>query len=319
MRMKLITEDPIVAIIGEMGLHEPGIKQMAEWVKEVRPECVPSDSALSNPYELFPHGGKRHPIGLTADFTYTEPGYSNLSGNELLVELAGRKCYNSFGDKAGRKTNHEYINNTQDGDIPHASIMYHAKMSFFVAGISRRVSHELIRHYVGADRDEEGSPSQESTRYVEHSGRYIAPPRLLNTKDKNMSEQSHRVDMLSLFAAAMADNRRVYLRYIESEFDNYRQNHDGSEPSGMNRKRIYEAASAFLSHSAETSFIWTTNPIALAKLIRERQHEAADLEFQRLARVWKTVAKERWPNLFPQPWMTECKIERSQEIHTYLG
>ena len=62
---------------------------------------------------------------------------------------------------------------------------------------------------------------------------------------------------------------------------------NGAVAGGMDRKRIFEAASSYLSHSAETSFIWTTNPIALAKLFKERDHEAAALEFRRLAVVWK--------------------------------
>lgn len=284
-----LTSDPIVALIADMSLNHLGVQEMVNWVKETRPLCLPSGNVLT--FDLFPHRGFRD-----------ENKEEGLTGNELLVELAGRKCYNSFGEMAGRKSNKEYIEHTQMGEIPHASIAYQAKMSFFVAGISRRVSHELIRHYVGADREEEGNPSQESTRYVEHSGRYIVHPRLL-LKDGNQSEQAHRLDMQARFSDAMRANRREYLAYIQSEFDNFKQNHDGSEPKGIDRKRIYECASSFLSHSAETSFIWTTNPIALAKLIRERQNEAADLEFQRLARAWKKVALEHWPNLFPQPWM----------------
>lgn len=286
-----LTSDPIVAPIGAMALDYQGIKEMSDWVKATRPECLPagSDDNLMN---LFPHKGYRD----------DDNQKTLVTDNELLVELCGRKCYNSFGEMAGRKSNKEYIEHTQMGEIPHASIAYQAKMSFFVAGISRRVSHELIRHYVGADREEEGNPSQESTRYVEHSGRYIVHPRLL-IKGGDEAEENHRQDMRSHFRNAMLDNRREYLTYIENEFEYFKQNHDGSEPKGMDRKRIYECASSFLSHSAETSFIWTTNPIALAKLIRERQHEASDLEFQRLALVWKKVALERWPNLFPQPWM----------------
>lgn len=291
-----LTEAPLVAPIAHMSLDYRGVQQMMDWVKAVRPACLPSKGGSTEqptPNDLFPHKGYR-------DYPACE-NRNRLTGNELLVELCGRKCYNSFGDMAGRKTNAEYIEHTQGGEIPHASILYQAKMSFFIAGISRRVSHELIRHYVGADREEEGNPSQESTRYVEHSGRYIVHPRLLLTSG-NQSEQAHRKDMQARFADAMRENRSEYLAYIASEIDNFKQNH-GVEPKGMDRKRIYEAASAFLSHSAETSFIWTTNPIALAKLIRERQHKAADLEFRRLARTWKAVALENWPNLFPQPWM----------------
>jgi thymidylate synthase ThyX len=157
--------------------------------------------------------------------------------------------------------------------------------------VSRRVSHELIRHYVGADRTEEGSPSQESTRYVEHSGCYIAHPAIL--------ESARELDE---FEIAMKDNYEAYRDYIirrSSEFELV----NGAPPKGMDRKHIFESASPYLSHACETSFIWTTNPIALAKMFKERDNEAADLEYLRLARKWKKVCLEHWPNLFPQPWM----------------
>ncbi len=68
---------------------------------------------------------------------------------------------------------------------------------------------------------------------------------------------------------------------------------------------MLEAASGELIHSVETSFVWTTNPGALAKLFLERDNEAADLEFQRLARKWKRLCMQHWSNAFPQSWMRE--------------
>lgn len=271
MEAKFLMDDPIVAPIGQMELMSAGLQQMLAWVKDRRPECVP-DGAEDDWRKLFPHACAE-------------------TQNELLVELAGRKCYNSFGDKAGRKANAEYIANTQAGDIPHGSIMYHAKMAFFIGGVSRRVSHELIRHYVGADRDEEGSPSQESTRYVEHTGHYVVHPTIA-------ADATAR----ATFETAMYQNYASYLQYVNLRTDAHVAAH-GEPPKGMDRKRILESASSFLSHSVETSFIWTTNPIALAKLLKERDHAAADAEFQRLAKQWKAVALQHWPNLFPQPWM----------------
>jgi len=175
--------------------------------------------------------------------------------------------------------------------VPHASIMYHAKMTFFIAGVSRRVSHELIRHYVGADRDEEGSPSQESTRYVEHAGYFVAHPQILDSEEE-----------LAEFTKEMQRSYDGYLRYIARQTERAIAR-TGEPPKGMDRKRIFESASPYLSHACETSFIWTTNPVALAKLFRERDHDAADLEMRRLARAWKSVCLARWPGLFPQPWM----------------
>jgi len=294
-KVTIVTRDPVVAPIGDMHLLLDGVHQMIEWVGMHRPECLPGEAENPKPWldvdwaSLFPHDLKE--------------GARPLTSNELLVELAGRKCYDSFGLKAGKKSNAEYIANTQAGDVPHASILYHAKMSFFIAGVSRRVSHELIRNYVGADRDEEGSPSQESTRFTHHYGWYIAHPGILapHLQDNDTIQME-----LAIFRGAMQENYNAYLGYIKRCFGDYALKHGlGSMPKGMDRKRIYESASPYLSHACETSFIWTTNPMALAKLFRERDADGADLEFRRLARVWKKVCLERWPNLFPQKHMRE--------------
>lgn len=275
----VLTAEPTIAILAEMRLA-PGVGDIYNWVREHRPDCLPKDGGGTT--GLWPH-----------DWTdKTLSGEKRvLTENELLVELAGRKCYDSFGERAGRKSNREYIENTQSGDIPHASILYHAKFSFFFAGISRRVSHELIRNYVGADREEEGAPSQESTRFAHHYGFFICPPRYLGNPVKE-----------AFFKTSMQVAYDAYLEAVDSDVRQHERD-NGSPPTGMDRKRIYEAASSFLPHQAETSFIWTTNPAAIAKLVRERDNPAADLEIQRFARKLKRVVVDHAPNLFPQPWM----------------
>lgn len=274
------TEGPVVGVLAEMNLLDEGLTAMADWVKSRRPEC----GVREDEWDLFPHnvldGEERQQYGGVGTHT-------PISSNELLVELAGRKCYDSFGAKAGRKTNKEYIAHTQSGDIPHASIMYHAKMSFFIGGISMRVARDLIRHYVGADRTEEGSPSAESTRFTHHYGWYVAHPRDLDDA-KEVEE----------FRVLCRENYDAYQDYIRNAVQKYEDTH-GLAPKGLDRKRIYEAAATRLNMAAETSLVWTTNPAALAKLIREREHEASDLEFQRLARILRQKAVTHWPNLFP--------------------
>ena len=300
-KVTILTDDPIVATIADMGLNVPGIEQLIEWVQKHRPECLPAagDGEENVGWlNLFPHNATDAPgpLDSTAPAGDFERLERFLSPNELLVELAGRACYHSFGLKAGKKSNSEYIANTQAGDPPHSSILYHAKMSFFIGGVSRRVSHELIRNYVGADRDEEGSPSQESTRFTHHYGSYIAHPYLAT-----LPEDDRRIEY-SAFELAMQSNYDEYRDYVTRRFQAFEAEFQQT-PKGLDRKRIYESASAYLSHACETSWIWTTNPMALAKLFKERDNDGADLEFRRLARVWKKVCLERWPNLFPQPWM----------------
>lgn len=287
-RVKVITENPTVIPIAAMEMNWAGVSEVLDWVKQHRPECVPPE--CSDPMQLFPHRGIENVVeeGLDGNGAHvSELTSRNISGNELLVEFAGRKCYDSFGAKAGKKDNKSYIQHTQEGQNPHASILYHAKTSFFVAGVSRRLSHELIRNYVGADRDQEGNPSQESTRFTHHYGWYVAHPRDVNDPVE-----------LAEFLAHCEANYDRYESYIKRQVARFTTLH-GKEPKGLDRKRIYESAADRLLMAAETSFVWTTNPAAFAKMYRERSDLHADLEFQRLVKVWKEVYEKLHPNLLP--------------------
>lgn len=286
MTAKFVTE-PTIALMGEMALIPSGVAQMLDWVKSRAPECIPDEitdesSDEQKMHALFPH-----------DLT---DGDRKLTDNELMVELAGRGCYLSFGNKAGRKTNRAYIEHTQEGAVPHRSITYHAKLTFFIAGVSRRVSHELIRNYVGADRTEEGAPSQQSTRYVQNPGFFVVHPRYLQEGPERY--------LRARFEMSCIDSYERYKQSIADEIKMHESLH-GERPKGMDYKRILESASSFLPHSTETSFMWTTNPAALAKMALERDNEFADLEFQRLMRQWKRLVMAHCPNLFPQPHMRE--------------
>jgi thymidylate synthase ThyX len=310
----VIWDEPIVEVLAEMALDVDGVLAMANWVKRYRPECVP-EGGFSEPLDLVPHDGFESADGkpICASFgTFSGDESYNVccrcgrtrakhdvhtravTDNELLCELAGRKCYDSFAEKGAKRTNGEYLASMWSGRIPHRSTGYHAKMTFFFAHVSRRVSHELIRNYVGSDRDEEGSPSQESTRYTEHPGVYIGHPRWA---DDNRAK--------SAFTNHAYDNYELYQAYIRVEEDEFLAKH-GAPPKGMDRKRIYESASSLLLQSAATSFIWTTNPMALGKFINERDDEAADLEMQRFAKKLRKVCTTRWPNLMrPVLWSKE--------------
>lgn len=279
-KVRFLTGAPLITCVAEQRLQPEGLRELLAWVKDHRPECLPADAEHLSWTDLFPH-----------DLT---EGDRPLSHNELLVELAGRKCYDSFCEKAGRRTNGQYIDNTQGGRIPHRSILYHAKMTFFIAGVSRRVSQELMRNYVGADRDQEGNPSQESTRFTHHYGTYVAHPRLLEPGQE---------DELRIWKQDIERQHGAYEAYILRQFDHHRdrtraEGGQALEPKGMVRKRIYESAIGRLPWEFETSFIWTTNPVAIAKFLFERGDDASDLEMQRFARTWQAVCLDRWPNLF---------------------
>lgn len=273
----IITDDPIVEVIGYMQLDHEGVMNMAKWVERYRPNCLP-EGGFNDVLDLMPHDG--FDIGLNGE-------ERAVTDNELLCEIAGRKCYDSFADAGAKRTNGEYLRSMWQGRVPHRSTGYHAKISFFFAHISRRVSHELIRNYVGSDRDEEGSPSQESTRFTHHPGVYIAHPYCLDKPEE-----------LLRFERSVQLNYEEYVETIQRKVSLF-EAANGNKPVGLDKKRIYESTAGDLHMSCGTSFIWTTNSMALTKFFHERDDEAADMEMCRFARTVKRTCLQRWPNLFP--------------------
>src|SRR5580700_8144101 len=86
---------------------------------------------------------------------------------EVLNEVAGRTCYMSFGK--GRKSNREYLDNILTSK--HGSVLEHAVWCLLFTGVSRALTHELVRHRAGFGY------SQLSQRYVDESdARYVVPP-----------------------------------------------------------------------------------------------------------------------------------------------
>jgi len=306
----IVTEDPIVSVLAEMRLDGEGVMEMARWVQRYRPHCVP-EGGFESVLDLVPHDGMDLVPGVghahSDQYCYAhstdEPSrfvcerdeapsaQRVVTDNELLCELAGRKCYDSFADAGARRTNGEYLRSMWQGRIPHRSTGYHAKMSFFFAHVSRRVSHELIRNYVGADRDEEGNPSQESTRFTHHPGVYIAHPYYLARDNDKFPDE------LARFRARAQRNYEDYVETIQRKIARFTEQ-TGHAPKGIDRKRIYESSSGDLLMSCGTSFVWTTNPMAITKFLHERDNDEADMEMARFARAWKRVVIARWPNLF---------------------
>lgn len=81
-----------------------------------------------------------------------------------LLEFAGRVCYRS----APRGDAGDFVmKRVREG---HESIIEHASATFYITGISRACSHQLVRHRLA-------SYSQESQRYVDMSdAEFVVPP-----------------------------------------------------------------------------------------------------------------------------------------------
>src|SRR6185436_15355899 len=117
---------------------------------------------------------KQPTITLIARPQFVEPDHLRVqwkgdsTDGERVAEYAGRLCYMSQRNPAGRSTA-EYLQNIlRQG---HGSVFEHTVYVMLVEGISRSCSHELVRHRAGFGY------SQLSQRYVDEShAAFVMPP-----------------------------------------------------------------------------------------------------------------------------------------------
>jgi len=110
---------------------------------------------------------------------------------ELLIEEAARICYDSFEKKAPGSHVRIIDHLIRSG---HESVLEHASVTYRVGGVSRALTHQLVRHRLA-------SYSQRSQRYVkETEPQYVTPP----SCDNNLTNAK------SIFEEAMINAWRAY-------------------------------------------------------------------------------------------------------------
>jgi thymidylate synthase (FAD) len=190
------------------------------------------------------------------------PWTTDAAGGPALVEFAGRACYQSWSKPNPRTaTNAGYIKHIID--VGHFSVLEHASVSFYISGVSRSCTHELIRH-------RHFSYSQLSQRYVpEGESRVVIPP--------GLDDDPELQQILSAAADASRATYTELLAKLEAKFAT------GESNAVLRRKQARQAARAVLPNATETRIVVTGNYRAWRHFIAMRASEHADVEIRRLA------------------------------------
>ncbi len=189
------------------------------------------------------------------------PWSTDAEGGQALTEFAGRACYQSWSKPNPKTaTNAAYLRHIID--VGHFSVLEHASVSFYITGLSRSCTHELIRH-------RHFSYSQLSQRFVpERDSHVVLPPGIEDDPE-----------LQQLFFAAVDASRDAYatlLAKLEAKF--------ADEPNAvLRRKQARQAARAVLPNATETRIVVTGNYRAWRHFIAMRASEHADVEIRRLA------------------------------------
>lgn len=194
-----------------------------------------------------------------SDYTGLALPYAAHSA-DYLAEMAGRSCYWSYGK--GRASAAYMENILSSG---HGSTLEHANWTFGISGISRSLSHELVRH-------RHLSYSQLSQRYVTEEPEFVIPPAIL---DSGEPEGDFRLSC----ERAASDWRNLLKRLPDT-------------------KAGREAARGLLPNATATRMVVTGNARALRTVLALRGSEHADAEFRRLAVIWTALMKELAPLMF---------------------
>lgn len=205
--------------------------------------------------------------------------------SQTVAEFAGRLCYLSFGPGAGfegghklipgRTTNSEYLANILR--TRHGSVLEHAVWTVLIEGVSRALTHELVRH-------RHLSYSQLSQRYVDESEvAFVLPPEI--------APEGEAFEIFRKSCERANDDYKELLARIEEQVKD--------EPSAtLRRKRARQTARSLLPNAAETKIVVTGNARAWRHFIELRAGEGADSEIRVLAMKLLTLLQEEAPNLF---------------------
>src|SRR5215217_8619597 len=99
------------------------------------------------------------------------PWSTDAGGGQALAEFAGRACYESWGKtNPSTATNAGYLEHIID--VGHLAVLEHAAVTFYITGISRSLTHELIRH-------RHFSYSQLSPRYIPEQEPVFVEPEII--------------------------------------------------------------------------------------------------------------------------------------------
>lgn len=211
----------------------------------------------------------------------------DLAGSaDLLAEFAGRACYRSF-DRPNPATasNVDYLRHIID--VGHESVLAHAAVTFHVEGVSRALTHELVRHRFLCF-------SQESQRFVDASDVDVVVPPLLDEPGNN-------------------DLRERLLREFYLARHGYEELADALIARGFARKQARETARAVLPNCTETRVVVSGNLRAWRDFVRLRDADGVDAEMRRFAQAVLVELARIAPNTF-QDRVTTVPSEQFDEL-----
>lgn len=200
---------------------------------------------------------------------------------ERVIASAAKLCYSAVGvnqilEDLTEDNTEKFLNMLMS--FGHESPVEHVSFTFAIEGVSRSLTHQLVRHRIA-------SYSQQSQRYVRLAQfEYIIPPDI--EKDKEAKE---------IFIKAMEQCQKSYDELVEILKKKYLL--QGLNSIGAEKKAIEDARYVF-PNACETKVVVTMNARSLMNFFRHRCCNRAQWEIRMLAEEMLIEAKKVAPTLF---------------------
>lgn len=200
---------------------------------------------------------------------------------EKIVAAAAKLCYSSttvdeiMEDLTEEKTN-KFLNILSSYN--HESPIEHVSFTFAIEGVSRSLTHQLVRHRLA-------SYSQQSQRYVRlDSFEYVTPPEI--EKNKEAKEA---------FISAMKESQRAYDKIVSLLKEGYIK--EGIDVRKAEKMSIEDGRYVF-PNACETKIIVTMNARSLINFFNHRCCQRAQWEIRYMADEMLKEVKKVAPNIF---------------------
>ena len=194
---------------------------------------------------------------------------------EHLTEMAGRVCYMSFA-KPRPGGNEAYLHHILE--VGHGSVLEHAVWNFLFTGVSRSLTHELIRHRAG------WGYSQLSQRYVDESvAEYVEPDEIASDPELH-----------AVWLETVRQSHHGYMKLAEKLQEKLQAEPDKT----LRRKLARQAARSVLPNATETKIFATANARALRHFIELRGSRHAEVEIRKLAVKVLRIMQTEAPHIF---------------------
>jgi thymidylate synthase (FAD) len=191
----------------------------------------------------------------------------SIGVGERLSKFAGQLCYMSLGEKRTKNDGAEgYFDNIKKSR--HGSVLEHANYTFLFYGLSRSMTHELVRHRLA-------SYSQVSQRYVGGNVlRFVRRPEF--GADRHLAAR---------FTVKIDADKAYYEHTCDILLGLQEQGYDllDAEKKTEARKKVRQCARESLPNCTEAPIVVTANVRTWRHILDMRASAAAEIEIRRLA------------------------------------